>query len=82
MHKLTLYTRVNCHLCDEVKDILERVRTRVPFELDTFDIDADPELKKRYDWEVPVVLLDGKKWAKYRVDEQALIRRLRRLESA
>jgi len=82
LHKLTLYTRVNCHLCDEVKDILERVRTRVPFELDTFDIDADPELKKRYDWEVPVVLLDGKKWAKYRVDEQALIRRLRRLESA
>jgi glutaredoxin len=76
LHKLTFYTRVNCHLCDEVKDVLDRVRARVPFELDTFDVDADPELKALYDWEVPVVMLDGKKWAKYRVDEQALIRRL------
>jgi hypothetical protein len=67
---------VDCHLCDDVKVVLDRVRERVPFELEVFDIDADAELKQLYDWEVPVVMLDGKKWAKYRVDEQALLRRL------
>jgi hypothetical protein len=67
---------VGCHLCDDVKEILERVRARVPFELETVDIDGDAELKRLYDWEVPVVLLDGKKWAKYRVDEAALMKRL------
>ena len=77
MAKLTLYTRVNCHLCDVVKDTLDKVRAEQPFELEIFDIDADPELKKLYDWEVPVVLVDGKKWAKYRVDADALRRRLR-----
>jgi glutaredoxin len=74
---LTLYTRAGCHLCDVVKETLDRVRTAEPFELEVLDIDADPELKSKYDWEVPVVLVDGKKWAKYRVDEEALRRRLR-----
>lgn len=77
MAKLTLYTRVNCHLCEVVKDTLDKVRAEQPFELEIFDIDTDPELKKLYDWEVPVVLVDGKKWAKYRVDADALRRRLR-----
>ena len=77
MPRLTLDTRVNCHLCEVVKDTLDRVRTDQPFELEVFDIDADPELRKLYDQEVPVVLVDGKKWAKYRVDEDALRRRLR-----
>jgi len=74
---VTLYTRASCHLCDVVKETLDRVRVEQPFELEVLDVDADPQLKQAYDWEVPVVLVDGKKWAKYRVDEQALRRRLR-----
>jgi glutaredoxin len=75
--RVTLYTRVNCHLCDVVKEKLDRVRAEEPFELEVLDIDRDPALKALYDWEVPVVMVDGKKWAKYRIDEAALIKRLR-----
>ncbi|HZS35182.1 MAG TPA: glutaredoxin family protein [Polyangia bacterium] len=77
MARLTLYTRVHCHLCDDAKAALERVRARAGFELDVIDVDTDAELQALYGLEVPVVLVDGKKWAKFRVDESALERRLR-----
>lgn len=72
-----LYTRVHCHLCDDAKAALERVRVQAPFELSIIDVDTDPRLVELYGLEVPVVLVDGKKVAKYRVDEAALIKRLR-----
>ncbi|HEY7954369.1 MAG: glutaredoxin family protein [Polyangia bacterium] len=75
--KIELYTRVHCHLCEVAKTTLERVRAEAPFELETIDVDSDPELAALYGMEVPVVLLDGKKVAKFRVDPAALLRRLK-----
>jgi glutaredoxin len=69
-------TRVGCHLCDDAKDALLRVQARHPFELIERDIDKDPALRALYNTEVPVILVDGRKLAKYRLDEAALIRRL------
>ena len=74
---ITLYTRVGCHLCDDAKQVLDRVQARVPFQLQVVDIDTDPALVEKYGWEIPVVLVDGQKVAKLRVDEAALERRLR-----
>jgi glutaredoxin len=76
MKHLTLFTRERCHLCHEAHDALERVCARIPFELSVIDLDreADPEKRKRYDWEVPVVELEGRKIMKYRVDEARLER--------
>jgi glutaredoxin len=77
MRQVTLYTRVGCHLCDVAKELLDRVQKDTPFGLEVIDVDSSPALKAQYDWEVPVVLVDGKKAAKLRVDEAALRRRLR-----
>jgi len=38
---------------------------------------APPEKRAAYDWEVPVVELDGRKIAKYTVDPARLLRLLR-----
>lgn len=73
---LTLYSRVGCHLCDVMKEQLEAIAARIPFTLDVVDIDRDPALKAEYDWDVPVLVIDGKKIAKYRLDEAMLLRRL------
>jgi glutaredoxin len=73
---LTLYTRVGCHLCDVMKAQLDALRDRYAFTLDVVDIDRDPALRAEYNWDVPVLLVDGKKIAKYRLDEAMLIRRL------
>lgn len=75
--RLILYTRAGCHLCEEGRMIVERVRRiGAGFELQLVDVDLDPELAARYGSEVPVLLLDGRKIAKLRFDERRLRRSL------
>jgi glutaredoxin len=78
MKTVTLYTRDRCHLCDDALAVLERVRDASPFALDVVDLDREAPAEKRaaYDWEVPVVELDGRKIMKYHVDEARLLRLL------
>lgn len=81
MSRVTLYTRVACHLCEDARAALDAVRAEVPFDLDVVDVDTDPELVKAYGWEVPVVLVDGRKAFKYRVDPSELRAKLARSAS-
>jgi len=76
--RVTLFTRHECHLCDEAREALDRVRLAHPFDLEVIDLDreASPEKRAQYDWEVPVVELGGRKVMKYRVDEARLARLL------
>ena len=73
---LTIYTRPGCHLCQEMKLIVERVvrDTRAAAEIHEIDIANDPDLEERYGLEIPVLLVNGKKAAKYRVSEKELTR--------
>jgi glutaredoxin len=71
---LTIYSRPGCHLCDEMKAVVERVARRVPLTLEEVDISADRTLEQQYGPEIPVLLVDGKKAAKYRVTEEQLAR--------
>jgi glutaredoxin len=73
---LILYSRVGCHLCDVMKEQIDALSPRYSFTLEVVDIDRDPKLREEYNWDVPVLLVDGKKVAKYRLDEAMLIRRL------
>jgi glutaredoxin len=78
---VTLYTRVGCHLCDIAKDVLEDVRRERPFELKTIDVDTDAALVDRYGLEVPVVLINGRKAFKFRIDPAVLRARLDRAQA-
>jgi glutaredoxin len=75
---LTLYTRPGCHLCEEMKVIVERVirNTRVAAQIEEIDIANHPDLEKRYGLQIPVLLVNGKKAAKYRISEMELTRML------
>jgi glutaredoxin len=76
MIALTLYSRPGCHLCDDMKAVIARVaRDRgIAITLDEVDISTDPDLESRYGLEIPVLVVDGKKVAKYRVSEAELAR--------
>jgi glutaredoxin len=73
---VTLYGRPGCHLCDEAREALLRVRAEQPFELLEVDIERDDGLFKRYLERIPVVSLDGEELFEFHVDEGALRRRL------
>jgi thiol-disulfide isomerase/thioredoxin len=72
--QLTIYSRPGCHLCDEMKAVVERVVQSAagPLTIEAIDISADPALEARYGVEIPVLVIDGKKVAKYRIGEEAL----------
>lgn len=74
---VTLYTRKGCHLCDVAKQVLRDAGLAI----EEVDIDQDPQLQARYNDEVPVVFINGKKAFKYRVDPQELRRRLKNLSA-
>lgn len=75
---VTLYTRVGCHLCDDAKQVIFAARGRADFDYEERDIDGDPELRRLYNEEVPVIAVDGRKAFKYRVDMNDLLKRLAR----
>jgi glutaredoxin len=74
---VTLYGRPGCHLCDEAREALERVRGRCPFALVERDITLDDDLHRRYLVRIPVVCLDGEELFEYHVDEAVLEARLK-----
>ena len=73
---MTIYSKPGCHLCDEMKSLVHRVLARHPagreVAVDEIDISTDSALLERYGLEIPVLLIDGRKVAKYRVSEQQL----------
>jgi glutaredoxin len=77
--RIEIYGRPGCHLCDEAKEIIERVRQRIPFAFSVINIDADPELEKLYGEQIPVVFINGNKAFKYHVDEVELEKKAKKL---
>jgi glutaredoxin len=75
--KVTIYSKKECHLCEEAHAVLERVAQHYPFEIEEVDIERDPELFAKYSEEIPVIFLEGRKLFKYKVDEKQLIRALK-----
>ncbi len=55
MLTVTLYTRKDCHLCEQAKTDLESLQEKIPHRLVEIDIDSDPALQKAYQSEIPVV---------------------------
>jgi uncharacterized membrane protein len=52
---VTLYTRKECHLCEQAKADLESLQSTTPHKLVEMDIDSDDALLSKYGLEIPVV---------------------------
>jgi len=75
-HEVVVYSRRACHLCDVVKESLTRLQAQAEFTWKEIDIDTDPELRDRYNDEVPVIFIDGRKAFKYHMNESDFLRKL------
>jgi thiol-disulfide isomerase/thioredoxin len=84
MIAITLYSRPGCHLCDDMKAIVSRVAETWAGQvtIEEIDISTDTALEALYGLEIPVLLVDGKKAAKYRVTEGEFRRMLASREIA
>ncbi len=75
--RITLYSRKGCHLCDDARTVIEQVCAELGELYDEVDIDADPELQRRFGEEVPVTFVDGRQHDFWRVDPVRLRTALR-----
>ena len=73
---VVVYSRKGCHLCEVVKESLDKLSRHGAFTWQEVDVDADSELRRQYNDEVPVVFIDGRKAFKYHMDEREFLRRL------
>jgi glutaredoxin len=75
--RLVLYARPDCHLCDEARAGLERLRSDgAEFELEEIDIDSDDELLRRYLERIPVIEVSGEIVCELFLDRDAVLSRL------
>lgn len=81
--ELTLLTKPGCHLCDDARATIERVRSEVEArgiatDLDERNILDEPDLARLHSEDIPVVIVAGRRHAIWRVDPAKLTRAIER----
>ena len=70
--RVVLLGRPGCHLCNDAREIIERVTAELGVQWQEHSIDEDPELVRRYAEQIPVTFVDGRRHDFWRVDEARL----------
>jgi len=60
---VTIYSRPGCHLCEEAKFQIAPLLQEFGARLTEINIDESPDLRARYDYDVPVIFLGARKAA-------------------
>ena len=83
MHHVTFFTKDECTLCSAAWYVIQRVRTKIDFEVRRIDITeaGQEQWLDLYGNDIPVVHLNGKEVFRHRVDEGRLRKLLSSTES-
>lgn len=75
-HRLLLYTRNGCHLCQDMLAQARPLAAEHGLEIELVDIDDDLALAKRYNLRIPVLELNGREVCHHFFDQAAFERAL------
>ena len=76
MITLELYSKEDCSLCDKAKDVIHRVRQRIPFEYHEVSLVRGTPLEAEMRNDIPVLRINGVFFAHHVVSEEDLINHL------
>lgn len=76
--RILYLTREGCHLCEEALPVVRAEADRAGTAVEVVDIDTDSQLQQDWDYDVPVIIVDGKVHATYRVEAAQLRTALRK----
>ena len=54
-----IYSRPGCHLCDEAKAAILSAGCNDQFTLEEVNIESDTELLRKYQYDIPVITING-----------------------
>lgn len=81
MLTVKFFTRADCELCHSAWNVLMRVRKKIPFAVEKFDIDSNPSYAHRYGEIIPVITCNDIEIARSFVEEKALFFALKRFST-
>jgi glutaredoxin len=70
--RILLLGRPGCHLCDDAREVIDRVAGDLGVPWEERDITASPEELRRYGDQIPVTFVDGVQHDFWTVDEHRL----------
>lgn len=76
MKTVTLYTKPGCLLCTKAERELRMLQREIAFELVLYDITQDQRIFAQYQYDIPVVMLNGVELCRHRVDVERVRRAL------
>jgi glutaredoxin len=74
--RVIIYSRPGCHLCEEAKQTIESAQCANKYTLEEIDIESDPALLRRFQYEIPVITINGEEAFRHRVTADEFRRRL------
>ncbi len=76
MSALILLSKPDCHLCHEMKAVVSPILAELGLQLVERDVRADPEDRRRWALEIPVLLWNGTELARHRTTADEIRSRL------
>jgi glutaredoxin len=70
--RVVLYTKPGCHLCDDVRAVVEEVCADLGEHYDEVDITTSEDLMRAFGEQIPVTFVDGEQHDFWRVDAARL----------
>jgi len=75
--QVVIYSRPGCHLCEEAKGVIEAAHCADKYTLAEINIESDPDLLRRYQYDIPVITINGVEAFRHRLTSGAFRERLR-----
>ena len=76
--KFELYTRIGCHLCEEMEHEVSLLESKLNFKTEIIAINDNKPLEERYGAKVPVLAYGNDSICEYVLDEEALSKAIKR----
>ena len=75
--RVVIYSRPGCHLCDEVKKVIQASGFNEEYTLEEINIESDPDLLERYRYDIPVITINGVEAFRHRLTSDEFRKKLR-----
>jgi len=79
--EFTVYSRSECHLCEDLLIQLRQLQQVFDFKIIEIDVDSRPRLIDLYGSLVPVVMLGDEQLCHYFLDQALIVQRLKNNQS-
>jgi glutaredoxin len=76
--RVVIYSRPDCHLCEEAKQAIAAAECLDEYTLEEINIESDADLLKRYQYDIPVITIEGVEAFRHRLTSRAFRERLQK----